>query len=125
MGEFGGEGNVAVIHEALIKVLDRRGYDGIDADPWFFPSVQQYQELLERYGFKLELIDLISRPTTLPGDITDWIDTLAGSFLAVAPVEEHYEIKDEVRKAVRYALQRDDGSWVLDYVRLRFAAKLF
>ena len=67
---------------------------------------------------------VVPRPTPIPGDLGDWIETLAGSFLAVAPETRRDAVISDVRDAVRDSLQRPDGGWTVDYVRLRFAARL-
>lgn len=122
VGEFGGEGNVDTVRQALVSVLNQRGYDGAAADPWFFPSDDRYQGMLEAGGFSVDSAVLIPRPTPIPGDLGDWIQTLAGSFLAVVPADEQEDVISDVRDSVRTSLQQSDGAWSVDYVRLRFAA---
>tara|TARA_A100001037_G_scaffold150700_1_gene136098 strand:- start:14496 stop:15290 length:795 start_codon:yes stop_codon:yes gene_type:complete len=124
VGEFGGAGNVDTVRRALVAALDRQGHDGSGADPWFFPSDSDYRALLQDGGFSVDSIALIPRPTPIPGDLGDWIQTLAGSFLAVVPAEERDEIISDVRDASRASLQQADGGWSVDYVRLRFSAHL-
>jgi SAM-dependent methyltransferase len=124
VGEFGGAGNVETVREALVSVLNQRGYDGAAADPWFFPSDDLYRGMLETGGFSVESAALIPRPTPIPGGLGDWIQTLAGSFLAVVPDGERENMISDVRDAVRTSLQQSDGGWSVDYVRLRFAAQL-
>ena len=124
VGEFGGAGNVETVRHALISVLNQRGYDGTAADPWFFPSDNRYRGMLDTAGFTVEFAALIPRPTPIPGDLGDWIQTLAGSFLAVVPDDEREDVVSDVRDAVRTSLQQSDGGWSVDYVRLRFAAQL-
>jgi trans-aconitate methyltransferase len=124
VGEFGGQGNVDTVRTALIATLDRYGIDGRAADPWYFPSADEYRSLLETHGFVVDRIGLIDRPTPIPGDIGDWIATLAGAFLAAAPGDLRPRIVDDVRRAVTPALRQSDGSWSVDYVRLRFSARL-
>ena len=124
VGEFGGEGNVETVRRALISALNARGYDGAAADPWFFPSEEGYRDMLQAGGFAVESMELIPRPTPIPGDLGDWIKTLAGSFLAVTSEAQRDAVISDVRSAVRDSLQRPDGGWSVDYVRLRFAARL-
>ncbi len=124
VGEFGGEGNVETVRRALVSALDVHGYDGAAADPWFFPSAGRYRDMLRAGGFDVESVALVPRPTPIPGDLGDWIRTLAGSFLAVVAEARRDAVIADVRNAVRNALQRPDGSWSVDYVRLRFAARL-
>ena len=52
----------------------------------------------------------------------DWLLTFAPAFLAALPAAEHEPLLAELREQLRARLQRTDGTWVLDYVRLRFRA---
>jgi SAM-dependent methyltransferase len=69
VGEFGGHGNVATIRKALIDALDRRGVDGSAVNPWFYPTSEEYAARLARGGFTVKSIELIPRPTSLPGNM--------------------------------------------------------
>ncbi|KAJ3077806.1 hypothetical protein HK102_004951 [Quaeritorhiza haematococci] len=123
VGEFGGHMNVASVHSALIAALKRRGFDGRRASPWYFPTPQEYRNLLEKAGFQVDHIELIPRPTPLPTDIGGWIDTFGGPFMAVVKdVALWTQIRQEVIEHVEPVLKDSDGNWMLDYVRLRFKA---
>ena len=124
IAEMGGYMNVAAVRVALYAVLRQRGYDPVRADPWYFPSPDEYARRLARGGFVVDSIALIPRRTPLPGDIRDWLDTFAESFLAEAPASEHAGLKDDVADLVEPMLRDADGNWHTDYVRLRFAARL-
>jgi len=123
VAEMGGAGNCGAIRDALYAALERRGLDAAAFDPWYFPGVEEYAGRLEAHGFAVETIELMPRSTPLPGDIADWLDTFAESFLAAVPEAGRGEIKDDLREALRPTLQ-DNGQWFADYVRLRFAAHL-
>lgn len=120
--EMGGAGNVEVIRTALIAALDARGIDGASASPWYFPTPDEYRARLEKAGFVVTYIELIPRPTPLPGDLSDWLWTFGETFLFAAPEAQRAGIIEEVVEAARPHLQQPDGEWVADYVRLRFAA---
>jgi hypothetical protein len=122
VGEMGGAGNVATIAHALMAAMERRGYDGGAAYPWYFPAPAAYRGRLEARGFAVSSMTLIPRPTPLPGDISDWFDTFAESFLLAVPAAERAGFIAEVREALRPALYVPQGRWVADYVRLRFSA---
>ena len=122
VAECGGAGNVAAVLDALHAVMARHGIDGHAVSPWYFPSVDEYRARLERRGFVVASIDLIPRPTPLPGRLADWLDTFAESFLAAVPAEERGAVKDEVEAMLRATLCDARGAWTVDYVRLRFAA---
>lgn len=121
--EMGGAGNVESLRTNLIAALDRRGLDGEAASPWYFPAPDEYRARLEKAGFEVPYIELIPRPTPLPGELADWLWTFGESFILSAPEGERAGVIDEVVEATRSQLQQPDGSWVADYVRLRFTAK--
>jgi hypothetical protein len=122
VAEFGGHGCVITIKTALIKALNRRGIDGQSADPWYFPTVEDYSERLSKANFHINYIALIPRPTPLPGDVTGWLETFAESFTSKLQVAEREDYIAEVREAIRPKLCDAAGQWTADYVRLRFAA---
>lgn len=124
VAEMGGHGCVAAVRVALVSVLARRGVDGASRDPWYFPTVEDYGRRLERAGFAIGSIALIPRPTLLPGDVRDWLDVFAGSFLDGLDGAERALVRDEVVALLAPALRDEAGRWTADYVRLRFAAHL-
>ena len=69
VGEFGGQGNVSAIETTLHTVLKQRGIDAEPLNPWYFPTVEDYQSRLEANGFSVNDIKLIPRPTPLPTDL--------------------------------------------------------
>ena len=122
VGEMGGGANAATVIAALEAAVTRRGADGRAANPWYFPSPEEYRARLERRGFRVERLLLFPRPTPLPGRLADWLDTFAESFLALVPPEARAQIIDEVETATRDKLYDPAAGWTVDYVRLRFAA---
>ena len=122
VAEFGGAGCVQTVRLALIDAANRRGLDGAAVDPWFFPSDATYRALLEAHGFSVRAMTLFPRPTPLPGDITDWLETFAQPFLGAVPAAERAAFLQDVRAAVQPALFDPARGWTADYVRLRFAA---
>src|SRR4051812_7200530 len=123
VAEFGGAGCVQTVRLALIDAANRRGLDGAALDPWFFPTEVAYRALLEAQGFTVRSMALFPRPTPLPGDITDWLDTFAQPFLGALPAGERDGFVKEVRRAVQPALFDPASGWTADYVRLRFDAE--
>jgi trans-aconitate methyltransferase len=122
VGEFGGSGNVAAVCAALAQALSRRGLRFADLDPWYYPTGEEYRRALEQAGFEVDALETFARPTTLPGDMQAWLDTFARVFLAALPPAERPRFCDEVAQAVAPRLRRPDGTWFVDYVRLRFRA---
>jgi trans-aconitate methyltransferase len=123
VAECGGHGCIAKIESALKAALERRGLDGAAANPWYFPTTEDYRDGLESRGFKVDYIALIPRPTPLPGDISDWLETFCESFLSLLPASERAGYIEEVREVLRPELCDSHGRWTADYVRLRFAAR--
>jgi trans-aconitate methyltransferase len=122
VGELGGYRCVEKIRRALVEALRRRGINGKTLAPWYFPTVEAYSARLRNGGFRLNYIALIPRPTPLPGDITDWLETFAEAFLSRVPPEERTAYIAEVRDLLRPQLCDARGVWIADYTRLRFSA---
>jgi trans-aconitate methyltransferase len=123
VAEFGGAGCVQTVRLALIDAANRRGLDGAALDPWFFPTEAAYRALLEAQGFAVHAITLFPRPTPLPGDITDWLETFAQPFLGAVPPADRREFLRDVRDAVQPSLFDPVRGWSADYIRLRFDAR--
>ena len=122
VAELGGDGCVAKIRAALAGALARRGLDAAALSPWYFPTAAEYRALLEARGFVVDSIALFPRPTPLPGDIVDWLETFAESFTRALSPGDRPAFLAEVRDALRPELCDGEGRWSADYVRLRFAA---
>jgi len=121
VAEFGGHGNVDNLHRALLAAMSERGLPPDQIDPWYFPTSGEYRSKLESAGFRVDLIELIDRPTPLPTDVAGWIESVAHPFLAAVQPHEHNALVNEVQARVRPHLCKD-GEWFADYVRLRFSA---
>jgi SAM-dependent methyltransferase len=123
VAEMGGVGCVEKIKRALIQALNHRGIDGQAANPWYFPTLEDYSARLTKRGFKIMYIALIPRPTPLPGDVTAWLETFAQNFTATLSPGERPAYLAEVQESLRPELCDAHGKWTADYVRLRFSAK--
>jgi trans-aconitate methyltransferase len=124
VAEMGGQGCVKTLLSALVEELDRRGYDGPAANPWYFPTVEDYGGRLAAAGFQVRSMALIPRPTPLPGDVMGWLTTFCGCFTAVLPERDRAAYLESVRERIKPQLCDATGRWTADYVRLRFAADL-
>ena len=120
VGEFGGHGNVASITAALESALQARGI--AVPKPWYFPKPENYSKLLETQGFSVDYIELIPRPTPLPGDMNSWLETFAQPFTGAIVPAERQQLIDEITTALRPMLCDARGCWHVDYTRLRFSA---
>lgn len=123
VGEFGGKGNVETIRQALHGTLRNRGIDPWSVDPWYYAGPEEYSKLLKRHDFTVEYIELIPRPTKLPGDILGWLEVFAQPFSKAVAESERSNFLTEVRHQLEPTLRKDDDSWYADYIRLRFKAK--
>jgi SAM-dependent methyltransferase len=124
VAEFGGHRCVETVRRALIDELNQRGYDGAAADPWYFPTPEDYRARLEAAGFDVRYIELIPRPTPLPADIVSWLAIFAQSFTKVLPEAERPDYLEKVQARTKPRLCDAAGNWTADYTRLRFAAYL-
>jgi SAM-dependent methyltransferase len=124
-GEMGGQGNIAALRSAIRAELAGRGYPVPDEDPQWYPSCEEFVRLYACAGFAEIQAQLIPRPTPLPAGIAAWVRTFRSGWLDVAMVPE-WE-RDDVAAAVEARLapqlKQPDGSWVADYVRLRFTMR--
>jgi trans-aconitate methyltransferase len=124
VAEFGGHGNIGSILDALQIALLERSINLDDVNPWYFPTVEEYKGLLEQANFRVDYIELIPRPTPLPTDILGWLAVFANSFTELFPENEQEEFLKRVMALTAPKLQQEDGTWSVDYVRLRFASYL-
>jgi trans-aconitate methyltransferase len=122
VGELGGCGCVDTIRAALVRALARRSIDGESRVPWYFPTPGDYATRLEGAGFRVNAISLFDRPTPLPGSVTEWIETFAESFSSALAPESRREYLAEVERELEPKLRDASGTWIADYVRLRFKA---
>ncbi|BGP28247.1 cyclopropane-fatty-acyl-phospholipid synthase [Rhodotorula toruloides] len=128
VGEMGGALNMVGVRSALHTVLAERGVDASKVDPWFFPTPEVYQAILEKAGFRVESCDLVPRPTPLPTALRGWLETFAFAFLDALPSQAGREsVIDEVCRRLEVDMKHDvgdggEGKWTVMYVRLRFKA---
>lgn len=122
VAELGGAGCVARIRQGLATALTRRGIDFDSLNPWYFPSAEEYGDKLGCAGFTLEHIAVFPRPTLLPGEMRDWLETFAQSFTSALAPDERAALLAEVQEELRPHLCDSQGRWTADYTRLRFRA---
>lgn len=122
VGEFGAKGNVETVRSALHAALRRRGIDPLAVDPWYFPSAEDFSKLLANSSFTVRSIEIIERPTQLPGELLDWLEIFAQPFTNTIQKDHRGSFLDEVCQRSETALRKAEGRWTVDYVRLRFAA---
>jgi SAM-dependent methyltransferase len=125
VGEMGGENNVAILRRGLRDELQERGYPVPAEDPQWYPGVEEFVRTYSSAGFVGIQAQLIPRPTPLPAGVAGWVKTFRSGWLDVAmvPVWERDDIGDAVERRVQAELQQPDGSWLADYIRLRFTMR--
>ena len=126
IAELGGQGNIAAIRVALQSTLDSFGLDAEHLAVSFYPSPAHYRALLEQAGFEVQSMELIPRPTPLPGGaggMGAWLNTFRAGVLDHLPGIARAEAVDETVSRLAPVLQDPlTQSWTADYVRLRFHA---
>jgi SAM-dependent methyltransferase len=123
VAELGGHGNVAALAVAMRAVSARRNGNPALLTPWFFPTAEEYGELLAERGFTVREITLVSRPTLLKNGIEGWLRTFGRSFFDQFPEPKRSEAVAEAAELVRPSLCDSRGVWTADHVRLRFFAE--
>ena len=121
VAEFGGEGNVHHIVEAMREVFSRHPEYGEFDDFWFFPSTDEYQMMLEQEGFDVVYIERIPRPTPID-DIAHWLAVFSNGVTENLSHAERELFRDEVREILKSKIYSDEDGWVADYVRIRVEA---
>ena len=122
VAEMGGHNNTAGIIVALSAVLGRRGLDAQRLSPWYFPSAEAYGKKLEAAGFAIDEIRIVPRPTPLPAGLEAWLDTFAEDFFGALAPADRPAARREIVELLRPVLTDETGTWIADYVRLRFRA---
>jgi SAM-dependent methyltransferase len=117
VAEFGGFGNVAAIGGVVSALRYRSGL--ALAQPWYYPTPEQHQDLLLRHGFAVEKLEWFPRMTRLDSGIADWLRTFGRELMVDAPDG----LAEEAERLLEPWLRRPDGVWYLDYLRLRFVAR--
>lgn len=125
VAEFGGKGNIQKLRSALHEVLDAGGYTwDQEATRRYYASIGQYATLLESHGFRVTYATHFDRPTKLDGGeggLQKWLEVFADNELAGVPAGNCEEVFRAVEQRLKPDLFRD-GSWFLDYKRLRIVA---
>jgi SAM-dependent methyltransferase len=123
VAEMGGHGNIAAIRVALMAVLERHGFSGLEDGVNYYPTVAGYRSRLGAHGFSVEEIQLIPRPTPLPAGMHGWLTTFRSGVLEAVPEAKRAAVVEETVALLAPALRDEAGHWSGDYVRLRFIAR--
>ncbi len=122
VAEFGGARCVQAVRDAVKDELTQRGVGGAGVPPWYFPTVPQYAQVLEHAGLWVHSVLWFERPTRLEGSrgLENWLELFCLPLLRALGAQRGAVVQG-VEERCRAALFRD-GSWWLDYTRLRVVA---
>lgn len=125
VGEMGGEGNIAILRAGIREELKARGYPVPAADPQWYPGIDEFSRIYSRAGFVDIKAEIIPRETDLPNGVAAWVRTFRTGWMDAAkvPDREQAEVAAAVEQRLASRLQRPDGTWFADYVRLRFTMR--
>ncbi|WP_330926100.1 class I SAM-dependent methyltransferase [Candidatus Sororendozoicomonas aggregata] len=122
VGEFGGKGNIETLVKAMKAVFEARADFGEFQNPWYFPNDKEYKAKLQQSGFQVQYIELIPRPTPLKTGVREWLTLFSNGITSKLNDRQREAFLNDVEHAVKSALF-SNGTWLADYVRLRFAAQ--
>jgi trans-aconitate methyltransferase len=125
VAEFGGKGNIRRLVAAIARACEALGIESKPASEiWYYPSIGEYAALLEKHGLEVREAALFERPTRLEDGeqgLEVWLRMFAGFVLDLLPANKLDAFLREVERQARPELF-NDGSWELDYRRLRISA---
>jgi trans-aconitate methyltransferase len=125
VAEFGGKGNIAALVAAVERAWPKAGLPQPVPNPWYYPSLAEYAGLLEEHGLELTYGLLFDRPTALEDGehgLCNWLEMFGGALTENLPRDQQGRLLEQIQCEARASLY-SDGRWVLDYRRLRVAAR--
>ena len=125
VAEFGGIGNVKKIIKSIQSEFANQGFQNFYNNPWYFPSIKEYKNKLEKHNFLIREIELFDRPTKLPSDVGKWLDVFADPFFVNIDHQSKVKMKNNIIEDLSKEIRDESGVWWADYVRLSFAADHF
>lgn len=78
VGEFGAFANISEILAAVCVSLIHHGVSVEqikEQTPFFFPTNEDWKDILDNAGFVVQFIESEARVTPLPGKVSDWAET--------------------------------------------------
>ncbi|MGN6246689.1 MAG: class I SAM-dependent methyltransferase [Motilibacteraceae bacterium] len=118
--DMGGAGQIAATRELLDAVSESLGGP---SSPWFFPTPDEYRELLAQAGFDVETarLRLLRQRRPVPDEtaVLGWLRSqVLLAYTAGMDGETAAAFTAEVERRAVDGLRREDGSYDQDYVRL-------
>jgi trans-aconitate methyltransferase len=120
--EMGVKRNVERIVEGVGEVLRAAGYP--DQNPWYYPSLGEYAQVLESQGFEVAEAQTFPRWSKLEHPergLREWLEMFCGFWFETIPAARREAILSAIEERLRPELFRE-GSWWADYRRLRVKA---
>ena len=115
--EFGGKGNVQQIVHAARKVVP-----GMES-PWYFPSIAEYSNLLEKHGIEVVSATLFDRPTPLEyghAGLRNWMGCFGDAFFKGKSKEEVDLALGQMEEMLGPEMyNKEQDLWTADYRRIR------
>ncbi|KAL1311734.1 hypothetical protein AAFC00_001829 [Neodothiora populina] len=132
--EFGGKGNIAEVHAAILSALVQYGVSidqARESCPWFFPSEKWLHDKLQETGFEVEKVELENRPTKLTPKSADgsaglqgWIKLMGAEMLKAVDEGLREQVVRSASEILETIITREeDGSQWIGYVRIRAVAR--
>jgi trans-aconitate 2-methyltransferase len=107
--QFGGEGNIARVRQAIEAAARRAAPELVGWSPWVFPGCSETERRLQQAGFEAIRCWLHERPAR-PSDLNEFVRT------SILPA--HLERLPQARREVFAAAVVNEIELPLDYVRL-------
>jgi trans-aconitate methyltransferase len=123
IGEFGGQGNIQSLVNAISATFQEFKTFGEFNNPWYFPSVAEFYTVLKQADFTVEYLELIPRPTPLKSGIDFWLEIFANGITDCLNPEQKSQFIAEVTKKLKPLIYSETEGWIADYVRIRFQAR--
>lgn len=123
VAEMGGAGNVAAVDAALRQALASCGVS-VDVPQNFYPTIGEEATLLADAGFRVDQARWFERPTPLQAGDTpvDWVSHFRADLWTSLAPKTREQVTTELLSGTEAAGLHQDGTWYVDYCRLRFRA---
>ena len=120
--KFGGYGCAERVHSALEHAFAVRGL--VYPRVFYFPTIAQYAPILEEAGLCVTYAVLFDRPTPQQGEdgLKNWIHMFIKTPFEGMDADVREAIIQDSVDSLRESLQQEDGTWIVDYVRIRIKA---
>ncbi len=121
--EFGGERNTEQILSAFREEFEKTGHSF--KNPFFYPSVSSYQNLLEKHGFEIEFVRDFDRPTPLKdaqNGLRNWVEQFYEDNLSLLSELKKEALLTRLEKRLKPILW-DGNRWIADYRRIQVKAR--